>query len=154
VEMLFNIIQTGVIIGTLIVAIIVMRKSIKAQSGAILLEIDKVMHDLRPEWDKLYALDKVYTGWTDQDRILANKVGFELERVARLCMYGLINKRYVMDAYQGVFANCFDILKDYIKFYRVQNGEPGELKDGGFKRKHFEQFAKECKKQYEISKII
>ncbi|MBN2531570.1 MAG: hypothetical protein JXB88_01695 [Spirochaetales bacterium] len=138
--MIFAIVQWRVLKVTL-------NESSKARSAQVLLKIYDIMQNLRPKWHELYNLNDDFRKWNKKNNELADLVGTELQRVAYLTK-DLIDKDYIIEGYGKVFINCFNKLKNYIKDYRIKSGENPELKDGGYQRKHFELFAKECEKHF------
>lgn len=108
-----------------------LRKSIdesaRTRSASVLLSIYEMMQDLRPSWLELYAYPDDFRRWDPDQRALADRVGVGLQLVAYLCLVGLLDKRYVRDAWAGTFVNCWRKLEDYVRNYRVQCGEPPEV---------------------------
>ena len=126
------------------------QESTKTRSAAVLLKIYDMMGELRPKWHKLYGFPQDHRRWTAKQLALADEVGTELQRVAYLCLKGLVEEEFVIDGYGKVFVNCWDLLAPYISDYRAESGEPRELRAGGYQRMHFEQFAAKCKQELRL----
>lgn len=135
-----------------LVQLVLLRRSLvesaKARSASVLLSIYRMMHDLRPSWLQLYTYPDDFQCWNQEQRALADRVGTELQQISYLCLQGLVDQRYVRGNWAGTFTRCWNKLEGYVRDYRIQCGEPPDLKTGGLQRKHFELFAQSCKKMY------
>ena len=69
-----------------------------------------------------------------------------LQQVAFLVETGLIDQRYIIENWAGAFVNCWHKLENFVRDYRESCGEPRNLTEGAFQRRHLEIFAMKCEK--------
>jgi len=125
------------------------QESIKARTATVLLEIYKYLNDLSPKWHKVLSLTDNHSKWTKKEKSLAYDVALEFQRISFIVYKELIHEDLIIDAYGKDIINCWEKLKQYIKEYRVECGEPSELSEGGYQRKHFEILANKCKEKFQ-----
>ena len=125
------------------------RESTKDRTAQVLLQIYEIQTALRPKWHELYELPNNTNLWSNEDKQLVDEVCTELQRVSFLCVKKLVDPEFVMESYGKVFVKCWCKLAPWIQSYRNESGEPEDLPTGGYQRKHFEQFAWQCKRYYE-----
>ena len=78
----------------------------------------------------------------------AHRVTVELQRLAYLANSGLISEIHLREMWGPTFVEAWELLEEWVKNKRRENGEPIELEKGAFSRKDFERFAVMCKKHY------
>ncbi len=120
------------------------REAYKARSSTAFLEVLSLLDKLRPHWHRAYAMREPVANWTEEEATLADKVATTLERVAYISKSGLLDPGYIMDGYAKVFVQCWKKLGPWVYAYRTKCGEPETLEAGGYQRKHFELFSREC----------
>lgn len=56
----------------------------------------------------------------------------------------MISKVHFKNMWGRTFVKTWASLETWVKHKRLKNGEPMELKDGGYSRNDFERFSLEC----------
>lgn len=136
-------------ISTIFVAIFVpcqIRHAAKIHSTSIIFETNKILRKIRPLYQALWKFPNDFNYWDLKQREIADLVGVELQRISYLCIMGLVSKKVIMELQGKVFVDSWNKSEEWTKNYREEHGEPREIKDGAWRRKHFELFAEECKK--------
>lgn len=120
------------------------QESRRINSAEVFIRLNDKMIELRPKWLALFQFPEDPREWSDDQKATADEVGLGLEVAAYFATSNFIDQEYVMSAYATTFVKCWDKLEDFIKAYRVRFGEPAEIRDGAFQRRHFEEFAHQC----------
>jgi len=87
-----------------------------------------------------------HSPWTKEVEDAAYRVSVELQRLSYLANSGLISKTHFKKMWGHTFCKSWNLLEVWVKHKRLKNGEPIEMKDGGYSRNDFEKFAAECSK--------
>lgn len=120
------------------------QESQRINSAEVFIRLNDKMIELRPDWLALFEFPDDHHEWTKDQKTTADEVGLGLEVAAYFATSNFIDQEYVMSAYATTFVKCWKKLEDFIKAYRVRFGEPAEIRDGAFQRRHFEEFARQC----------
>jgi len=116
----------------------------KARSSTAFFEVMALLDELRPLRHELYTFPNDSSAWDPRKKTLADKVATGLQRAAYISLSGLLEPEYIMEANAKVFVDCWAKLQGFVYEYRRQSGEPQELEAGGYQRKHFEIFSRQC----------
>lgn len=87
-----------------------------------------------------------HSPWVKEVEDAAYRVSVELQRLSYLANSGLISKVHFKKMWGPTFVKAWKLLEVWVKHKRLKNGEPIELKDGGYSRNDFETFSAECSK--------
>lgn len=123
-----------------------LKESKESRNATVVLYIYQLMENLREKWHVLYTFPEDDRTWNDQQKKLADQVGVGLQQVAFLVESGLIDERYIIENWAGTFVNCWHKLENFVKDYRESYGEPRNLNEGAFQRRHLEILAEKCEK--------
>jgi hypothetical protein len=125
-------------------------ESAKARAASVILKVYDIMQDVRTDRRRLYGFPDDHIVWTREQLQVADHVCTELQRVAYLCHIGLVDPAFLVDGYAKIFVECWDKLQGYVEDLRARQGEPRELANGAYMRRHLELFALDCRKHLGI----
>lgn len=144
-----------VLIASLIIGYRGIREAATARNADMLVWAISQIEEVKSELGVLYeAPDYVQqltgtradgAGWSDRERDAAYRVSIRLQRLAYLARSGMISKEHLIEMWAPTFVRSWEKLEPWVKDLRLSNGEPVAVEDGGFSRKDFELFARDCR---------
>jgi predicted nuclease with TOPRIM domain len=90
------------------------------RQGAIYLEADKLLSEVRPDRHKLRHFPKDVADWTEEQRKLANEVSAVYQRVAYLWSLGLLEESLFAKGWGRTFIDTWETLEPWVLEYRIE----------------------------------
>lgn len=125
------------------------RESRASRDARLVLYVVQHFNQYRHKWNELYNFPQEVEKWEEGQKELADELCVEFQQVAFLAETGLVDSKYLMENYAGVFAKAWPRFEGFVRRLRQEAGEPATIKEGAFQRRHLETFSMKCRSYME-----
>ncbi|WP_457743342.1 hypothetical protein [Sulfurimonas sp.] len=107
-----------------------------------------IMSDLKKDikivTDEYKTVGSFNNNWSSDAVASANKVSIQLQRIGYMANNNLISKEHFKNLWGPMYLSTWWSLEEWVKKKRESLNEPREIKDGGYSRMYFEEYALFC----------
>ena len=121
------------------------RETKASRDASVVLYVLGTLDEYRDKRHALYNLPPDHKTWNSEQTKLADQICVKLQQIAFLAECGLVDPKYIMENYAGVFDKAWQKLEGFVQDYREKCGEGRTIEKGAFQRRHLEMFACKCR---------